>query len=302
MVLSVLIGDEEPRADADIVLKIDYDEAGSSAAHAFELAAELIRSFEQLDQVLLQSIHPQLTTALIVEDLEKSSLKIFIKNVLEDIPDEALREADLKKLLGHYLIKAKYAAIRWLDQDEDEPKRIGDLTSEIAKLAKETDARHLPDYPAPNPSRLAQPLDRLQETKKKFNQGEALTITLGDDEYQVLVDRHWSASETIKESDGDNEIINEQDQYLTIGKPDFIGNTKWSFKHGTKNVSYKIADADWLEDFKQGVFPLKPGDALRVRILFRNLYDAKGNLMEASEEIIKVYSVIEAQEEPDRLL
>ncbi|MCB4379640.1 hypothetical protein FZX02_04030, partial [Synechococcus sp. MU1644] len=287
MILSVAVTDDAPTADADIILKIKYAERNNSAAHAFEIAAELIRSMEQLDRVLLQSIHPQLSTALIVEDLEKSSLKIFIRSVLEDVPDEALKEADLKSLVGHYLIKAKYAAIRWLDQEEESPKRIGDLTEEIAQLARESEARHLPDYPAPNPSRLAQPLDRFQETKKKFQEGEGLTITLGKEEYQVHVDRSWSASDTIDEADGDNEMVSEQDQYLTIGKPDFIGETKWAFKHGKKPVSYKIVDDEWLEEFRSGAFPIKPGDALRVRILVRNVYDARGNLLENEELITK---------------
>ena len=199
-------------------------------------------------------------------------------------------------------MKAKYAAISWLDTEDDEPKQIGDLTEQIAKLAHETDARHLPDYPAPNPSRLAQPLDRFQETKMKFVEGEGLTVTLGSDEYEVHVDRTWVPSDTISEADGDNEIVSEQDQYLTIGKPDFFGKTMWTFKHGTKNVSYKIADEGWLEEFHTGVFPIKPGDALRVRIFTRNLYDSKGNLIENEEFIAKVYSVIESNGYDEPLL
>jgi hypothetical protein len=77
MALSLSISDEPPRIDADVILKIDYDESTGSAARAFEIAAGLIRSMEDLDRVLLQSIDSQLSTSLIVEDLKKSSLKIF---------------------------------------------------------------------------------------------------------------------------------------------------------------------------------------------------------------------------------
>jgi hypothetical protein len=302
MTLSLIVSDENPSVDADIVLKIDYDEESASAAHAFELAAEIIRSLEDLDRVLTQSIDPQLTTALIVEDLEKSSLKIFLKSILEGLPDDALKDADIKKLVGHYLLKGKYAAIRWLDQKDEEPRQLSDLTEEISRLAKETDLRHLPDYPPPNPNRLAQPLDRFQETKKKFQSNEGLTITLGRDEYSVHVDRNWLPSEGIKQDEGEKELVSEQDQFLIIAKPDFIGNAKWSFRHGKKSVSYNISDEDWLTEFRLGRYPIKPGDALRVRIRVRHLYDRKGDLTESSEEIVKVFSVIEEQGNDSLLL
>lgn len=292
MVLVIEVGDEPPMVDADVVLKIDYDE-NSSAAHAFEMAAKLIHALEDLDRVLSQSISRELSTALIVEDLEKSSLKIFLKNVVEGLPDEALKDGDLKKFVGHYLLKGKYAAIRWLDQPEDEPKRLNDLTDEIARLAAETELRHLPDYPPPNPTRLSQPLDRFQEAKKMFGEKEGLTITLGDEDYVVHVDRNWMASDVVVEEDGEKELTSEQDQFLIIAKPDFIGSAKWSFRHGKRPVSYSIDDVSWLEDFRRGQYPIKPGDALRVRIRVTHKYDSKGDLVESSESIIRVFSVIE---------
>lgn len=295
--MSVTLSEEPRTVDADIVLLIKYDETTASAAHAFEIAAELIRSMEDLDRVLTQSIDPQLTTALIIEDLEKSSLRIFLTNVVKGMPDDALRDGDVKKLVGHYLLKGKYAAIKWLDQTENEPRRLSDLTDEIAELAKETDLRQLPDYPALNPNRLAQPLDRFQEAKKKFTENESLTITLGKDEYLVNLDQSWLPSEGIEPNDGVKELTSEQDQFLIIAKPDFFGNAKWVFRHGKKSVSYNVSDDEWLSEFRSGVYPMKLGDALRVRIRVQHIYDSKGDLTDSSEEIIKVFSVIEGEEE-----
>lgn len=225
-----------------------------------------------------------------------------MKNVLKALPDEALRDGDVKKLVGHFLLKGKYAAIRWLDKPEDEPRRIGDLTDEIARLARETDLKQLPDYPAPNPHRLAQPLDRFQEAKKRFSENESLTITLGEDEYSVQLDRTWLPSEGIEPDEGEKELISEQDQFLIIGKPDFFGETKWSFRHGKKKVSYEVTDQDWLSEFRSGAYPIKPGDALRVRIRVRHVYDKKGDLVESSEEVVKVFSVIEGETEGPLLI
>ena len=294
MPINVTLTHELPKVDANVVLKIDYDETTGSAARAFEIAAELIRTLDDIDRVLSKTIHSELQTALVVEDLQKSSLKIFLRNVIKAVPDEALKEADLKKLVGHFLLKGKYAVLEWLDTPKEEPKQIADLTDKIVALADETDIRRLPDYPSPNKARLAQPLDRLQETKKKFRNNESLTITLGEDEYSVDLDKTWLPSETLEPEKDGQHLVNEQDQYLIIGKPDFIGPTKWSFQHGKRSVSYLITDEDWLNDFRAGKFPLKPGDALRVRIRFEHKYDIHGDLIEAKEEITKVISVIES--------
>lgn len=293
MAMAVEFSDRQPTVDADIVLKINYDPMIGSAARAFEIAAQLIHSLEDMDRVLAQTIHIDLETALIVEDLEKSSLRIFLRNVLRGIPDDALKDLNVKQLIGHYLVKAKYAAIRWLDEPENSRRSITDLTEEVARIAKETDVRHLPDYPPPNPARFAQPLDKFQEVKKQLNANESLTITLDRSEYTVNLESDWLPSESLADDASEKELMNESDLFLIIGKPDFIGNAKWSFKHGKRSISLRVDDEDWLSDFRAGAYPIRPGDALRVRVRYTHKYDGKGNLLSSDETIIKVFEIIE---------
>lgn len=295
MSIRARISDDEPTAPADLILKIDYDSYEGSAARVFEIVAELIHSLEDLDRVLAQSIDSELETALFVEDLQKSSIKVFIKNILKGLPDEAIKEVDVKKVVGHYLLKAKYAALEWLDTPEEENPRISDLTERVARLAADTDVRRLPDYPPPNPGRIAQPLQRLQDLKKRFGEDESLTITLGKDEYSVKLDRTWSPAELASKETSEQILENEDDLFLVIHRPDFIGNAKWSLKHGKRTLSLKIEDEAWLESFRSGSFPLRPGDALRVRLRTRHVYDERGNLTESDESIVRVYEVIAGQ-------
>ena len=103
MPLELNLSDEEIGFESEIVLKINYDAEVGSAARVFEIAAELIHSLEDMDRVFSQSIHLGLETALVVEDLEKSSLRIFLRNVLRGVPDDALKDVEIKKLIGHYL-------------------------------------------------------------------------------------------------------------------------------------------------------------------------------------------------------
>lgn len=289
--------------ESDIEIKIDFKEDAGSAARVFEIASNLIRAFEDLDRVLITTVDSKISTALILEDVEKSSLKIYLRNLLKASDDQALKELDWKPQVGKYLVKAKYLALEWLDRSiaEDEPARIEDLTDRIRKLAAETDVRHLPDYPPINPARLAQPLDAIQRTKGQFREGEKLTITLDQADYQVRLEERWLPSDHLPPTPIEQELSNDVDMVLIIRKPDFLAKTQWQFRHGKSTLSAVMDVPDWIREFHQGKHPLKPGDALRVRVRFEYRYDTNGDLADQKATVIKVYGVIQAASPPDDL-
>jgi hypothetical protein len=275
----------------DIEIKIDYREDDGSPARVFDIASGIIRSFEAIDRALLDSIDSSISTEFILEDVEKSSLRIVLRNMLKALDDQALRELDWKKQVGNFLVKAKHAAIEWLDK-EPGAERIEDLTERVRQLAIETDVRHLPDYAPISPTRLAQPLDEFQRIKRSFRKGEGLTITLGDDAYSVDLESDWIPSEHIEEALGAQELSNDIDMVLTIRKPDMLGKSMWQFKHGKANLSAPITDELWLQEFHERKHPVSPGDALRVRARYEYSYDDKGNLIDQKVSIIKVYGKV----------
>ncbi|MBP2564633.1 hypothetical protein J2766_001192 [Agrobacterium tumefaciens] len=300
--IRINVGEEFMPPESDIEIKIDFKEEGS-AARVFDIASNLIKAFEDLDRVLITTVDSKISTALILEDVEKSSLKIYLRNLLKASDDQALKELDWKPQVGKYLVKAKYIALEWLDRSiaENEPAQIEDLTDRIRKLAAETDVRHLPDYPPINPSRLAQPLDALQRTKAQFRDGEQLTITLEQHDYHVRLDKQWLPSEHLPPTPAEQELSNDMDMVMIIRKPDFLAKTQWQFRHGKSNLSAAMDDPDWLREFHHGKHPIKPGDALRVRVRFEYKYNANGDLIDQKATVIKVYNVIPASSPPDDL-
>jgi hypothetical protein len=291
------LGDDFLEPESDIEIKIVFVEDASSA-RVFEIAAELIRAFEDLDSILITSVDSAMSTSLILEDVRKSSLRVFLRNVLCQLDDDAIKTLDWKPLVGQYLVKAKYLALRWLDRDvrEDEPAGIEDLAETIRRVAAETDVRYLPDYPPINPARLAQSLDEIQRVKEKFREGEALTITLDRQDYRVNLGSTWLPSEHMQDVDSGKELANTIDMVLIIRKPDLLGRSRWQFKHGKRSFNATITDKNWLDEFHKGVHPLSPGDALRVRVKHTAQYNERGHLTAQSEEIVKVIEVIKHEE------
>jgi hypothetical protein len=291
--IRMTVGEQLMPPESDIEIKIDFlEEEGS--------AADIIQAFEELDSVLITTVDSKISTSLILEDVEKSSLKIFLRNLLKASDDQALKELDWKPQVGKYLVRGKYLALEWLDRkiDADQPAQIEDLTSRIRQLAVETDVRHLPDYPPLNAARLAQPLDAIQRTKAKFREGEKLVITLDKRDYQVDLKERWLPSEHLPETPIEQELTNVADMVLIIRKPDFLAKSQWSFRHGKSNLSASMDVPEWLHEFHLGKHPLKPGDALRVRVRFDYRYDANGDLAEQKTTVIKVYGVIQAAAPP----
>lgn len=290
----IWVGDSPMGVEGDIELKIDFIEDEGSPARVFEIAAQIIRSFEDLDRALITSVDSTISTMLVLEDVEKSSLKVVLRNILRQVDDQALKELDWKPLVGQYLVKAKQITVQWLDRKiaHDEVAGIEDLTERLQQLAADTDVRHIPDYPRLNSARIAQPLDEFQRAKAMLKPGEGLTITLDRQEYELDITSTWFPSEHMSEIKGDRILSNNSDMLLVIKKPDFLGKSQWSFRHGKANFAAPITDEVWLEDFHKGKHPLSPGDALMVRVRFEHVYSEKGDLIESNKEIIKVMDVI----------
>lgn len=290
MGIIVTLTDDFTPPESDIVLKIDFRDGYGSAARPFEIAAGLIKALEKIDDALVKSVDSKIETALIVEDLQKSSIKVFLRNVLRHLDDDALKTLDWKPLVGQFLVRGKYAAIKWLDGDS---RKISDLTDEVAALAKEAaEINHLPLPAPPNPARLAQGLDDWQRAKGRLEPGEGLTITLDSTEYTVDLSSDWLPSECADDIEGDRELVSDHETILIVRKPDMLGHAAWQFKLGKKSLSFPIEDADWLSSYQAREVVLMPQDAMHVVLRTESKFSEKGELLESKQKVIKVLRVI----------
>lgn len=283
----VSVADDYEAPPSDIVLKIDFREGGS-AARVFDLAADLIRSLEDMDQVLIRSINSKIETTLIVEDLQKSSIKVFLRNVLTGIDDEALKKAEIRPIIGSFLVQGKYAIVRWLDRkiDGGGPPAIDDLTEEIAGLARASDVLQLPAYPPPNPADLILAMDRFQDVKKGFGAGEGLTITLGPEEYAVDVESVWKPSDHIGAPEDERTETRTREALLKIVSAQFAEGYLWRFTDGTNVFTASMEDRAFLDRLDRSEAVLSKDDTLKCVI--EETQKLAGNRLKTDARIIEV--------------
>jgi hypothetical protein len=78
---------------------------------------------------------------------------------------------------------------------------------------------------------------------------------------------------------------------LKVRKPDYLGDSKWSFKHGSKTIEAKINDSEWLFKFKNREEDIRPQDALVCDVTVTAKYDHDSNLISTTYEIVKVVKI-----------
>ena len=81
------------------------------------------------------------------EDIKAGSIRVFLSSLLKKIDDEGLRQGEIKKAIGPALVDAKYAAIGWLDKDQETATAGAiELRETLRNLAATSDLRQLGDY------------------------------------------------------------------------------------------------------------------------------------------------------------
>lgn len=282
---------------------IDYVKATGDASRVFHAMGELIDTFERIDNLLGGVISEHTSAELILEDIEAASLKAKLRSLILGVPDEALKDGKWKKVLGHFLVKAKYALCKWL---EDNPTitnlgQVQILQGQIARIAEESGARHLPMYrPLDNKAllgaiaeldRAVEPLDPRDKVRYESTYG------------RVVLQHSQHIHEDLIRELLTKEILTSDDvRIVKIKKPDFLGRSQWVLKYAGRSINASISDANWLADFQSGVTEVKPGDSLRVQMHEEVFYGYNDEVVHVTYDIRKVLEVIKPRPVEQRRL
>jgi hypothetical protein len=254
--------------------------------------AELIEAFRAIDRDLARAVSVAVHAEVLLERVEAGSVKAFIRTLLQHVDDEALKNLEWKPLVGVYLVRAKHAILRWLDGRDKIGSRaeVVELQQEIAELAPVVPQELLPAGTVP--------LDRLLEDMQLISiavaelrpEDSAALVSVVD--VTPIEKRIRITSEDIAQLLTQETISSETIMTLLVKKPDYLGNSKWEFKHGDHALDARIADLDWLARFQSGEVDLKPGDALQAIVRTEVAVGFEGNNVDTRHEVLKVLAVV----------
>jgi hypothetical protein len=284
---------------ADFCIEIQYKKESENPSRVFRSMSELIDSFQRIDQHLVKAIDVNTETILLLEDIEAGSIKVWLRDLLRAIPDDAVYHLDWKPIVGQYLVKAKKFIINFLENkttitniDEIRP-----LEDEIYKLAEETKVRWLPAYTRIQPRQLLEGMKDISASLSHLT-GEDSARYIVPNEPETKFNLTFNlAPESIEDLIAKETLSSESEMLLKVKKPDYLSESMWDFRHGTSTISASILDREWLEKFQSRKVDVRPQDFIRARVGISYKYDQDGELIATHYNILKVIEVIFAPDQ-----
>ncbi len=253
----------------------------------------LIETFEQIDNDLLVSIDSKIKTTLLLEDVESGSIKAWFRNELNKIDDETLKSGDPKKIIGQYLVRAKYLIIDLLDGKTSltDLFSIEQIQTKLLDLAEETEIRQLPAYVPITKSKLLSGIENITRSISFLESGDKAAYITDQEKASFNIDFRY-VPEDMEDLIVRESLENEITAIVQIKKPDYLGDSMWEFKYLRGSIEAKILDHNWLRDFRDRKIVLRPGDSLRVKLKQRTSYDFDNNPVSTKYEVTQVIEVL----------
>ena len=255
--------------------------------------SDMIDALQTVDQSLITSIDTKLEPVLLLEDVETSSVKAWLRQALESVDDEGLKKGDWKAIVGGYLVKAKHLIIRFLDQKTDikSSQDIETLERELWELAEQTDVNRFPAYEPISRERLVRDIDKLNSALAPLNDNDKAEFITGEGavEFNLTL---YIAPETIEDLITSEMIQSVSEMIMKVKKPDFLGASQWEFRFANRPIVARMLDEDWLTRFQNGEIPVRPGDAIRAEVLTEVRYGFERDVVSTHYSVVKVIQVI----------
>ena len=278
---------------SDFCIEIDFQKGSESPSRVFRTMTELIETFQDIDNDLVQSIDEKLEPVIIIEDIEVGSLKTWLASQVRDIDDEALKKLDWKPIVGSYLVKGKYIILDFISGKTEITSReqVEQLESDLHNLAESTNVKQIPSYGPIHSQKLLSNIKKITSSLSNFNEKDKAKYITSENVVEMNA-KFKIVPEEIEELLTEEEIKSTASMILKVKKPDYLGESQWEFRHEKKSIPAKILDANWLESFQKRKHDVRPGDSLRAIVETIVKYGYDKEVVGIHHNIIKVHEII----------
>ncbi len=257
--------------------------------------AELIDACYALDQTLADSVGANIHPVLLLERVAAGSLRTWLREALESLDDDALKELDWKKGVGAYLVKGKYRVIEFLRDRSKISSRaeLQTLQADLQQLATNSDVTHLPSYEPVSLVKLLRNFEAVESGLSHLSDADAAFYEVGEERVELNRKFHVEPG-TIERLLTRETIRNEITAILKVKKPDYLGESMWQLVYEDRAVEAKLADADWLIKFQNREIDVRPGDSLRAVFEVTAHYGFENQVIATHYRVLKVLAIVPA--------
>ena len=277
-------------------VKLKYSPGLSDPSKIFLAYSHSINSFRKLDMVLGKTINYSTKCKQTLEDIQLSSISSRIKESFECSDNELsdtskpLEVRDVDNYVS-YATSILFDNIN-IDKKIDSPEQLDKISKQIDEIARNSSVGQLMTYSPPANNEIIDVIKNFSDSVQLLTENEELEYQ--KDDTIINVPRKIELDIQKIETELKKKILTSQRELiLKIKDLHFLGNAKWGFKHGNKNIEAKIDDQKWNNDFyTDKIITLHPGDSLDVIVELYEEYDKYGKLIKEEYTIVKVNDII----------
>lgn len=280
-------------SQADFGFKIDFARDTEDPARVFRALSGLIDFCKITDKILIKSLDiDDIEPDLLLENIDRGSIRVWLKIVLKSTNEKILHNSIIKAIQFD-LVESKSSIIKFINHRDtiNNISELSELKERLISLAKDTEVNNLGIYLPPSDKDLLSSLDKCQSAKSELQAADKLYYIIGSS--NIPINRDFSISpESLENLRLKEAMESESIMILKVKKPDYLGESKWEFRHGRRIIEAKINDLEWLNRFKKREIIIAPGDAVKAKVKIVEKYDYNGELISSKHIIQKVIEII----------
>lgn len=275
---------------AEFELYVQFERQSQTPQRVFKAIADLVTAFTKFDELLAQSVLPELHAELILNDVEAGSIRSKLAILLRGIPDEAIQGFDWQKLVGHFLLKAKYKLLKLLEGKSGftDAQEIENLRIALESMAP-TETFNPLMVPGQIPSlRLVGLIEDIVRAAALLRPNDYADYrsSVGNARLNPSFD-----TSNLRALLATNTETSENEYLVKIKRPDFMGEAMWELVLKNHTIPAKMADTAWLEEFHQGLVDIRPNDYLSVRLRTDTTFQGNFGNPQLHYTVLKVLGV-----------
>lgn len=287
--------------------KLEISQREFELNYLFEEDKELFESFDSLrefyevlydfDKYLISSFYSSGLPYYELSNIEYSSIKTRVVQLLKGIPDDAIKTLDWKVLVGNFLLKAKYWLLEYLEKNPlvDSKKSLETIANKINKgLAEITKEEGLMvDYL--NLYFFLNAVAGVQKISDKLNAGDSFEYKSSFGRAIIKKGIFINKGKILSEL-GQTSIENETTEILKAKKIELLNDKPtWHFLRGKKPLIATMLDEKWLADFHSRKIIIQSNDSLKVKMRTTHTYSNNYSESKTKYEIVEVLEVIKPE-------
>lgn len=260
---------------------------------AFGRIAKMYEKLLSIDQQVLYNILPSAKLEYELIDLEYSSIKSKVNQILKSVPDDILKDiTNPRKLLGHLLVYIKRRLIRATETNEVESiKSLQKVTSDINKEIKQLPTTTIIILEINNYFVL-NAINEIGIEGRKLKKGEYFEYKSKAGNARIGNNSSVNMAKLLYELGGQT-LEQQRIETLKVKSLDLLSDkANWKLLRQRKQIEVKILHKEWLDDYHDRKIIIQPNDYLKVDL--KITYTTNPNTLKpvVSYEALKVIEVI----------